>query len=426
MHALIYAIILDPSKCVGCTNCIKRCPTEAIRVKNGLSITLKERCINCGQCILACPRHARYGTTDELKLINTYKYKIALIDPVLYGQFHDIITPPQIINSILGLGFDDYFEISRGADIITEFTKSLLNTQFNKPIISSACPTIVRLIQIRFPSLIDNILPFDSPVEISAHIAREEAITEHALKDEDIGVFYITPCPARIFSFKKPVGIKKSQISGTLSVKATFIEISKNLKIDQTLPKDFYASGKGIGWARSGGQSHALGIKEYLAIDGIQNVISVLEEIENNKMRDLSFLECYACTNGCVGGSLTIENSFVARNRIRRFVEKYYNNTEKIEVPFDEYKLTEEIRPIQVTKIDDDLLTAIKKMEQIEKVLSALPNIDCGACGAPNCRALAEDIVLRNGNINDCLVILKATLQPTEKTLNREALWANS
>ncbi|WP_192929768.1 [Fe-Fe] hydrogenase large subunit C-terminal domain-containing protein [Alkaliphilus serpentinus] len=411
MQALIYAIILDPDKCVGCTNCIKSCPTEAIRVKNGHSYTIKERCINCGQCILACPRHARFGTTDGLELINSYKYKIALIDPVLYGQFNEVISPPEVINGILNLGFDNYFETSRGADVITEFTKSLMNNDFNKPVISSACPTIVRLIQIRFPSLIDNILPIDSPVEVSAFMARKDAYEEHNLSEDEVGVFYITPCPARIFSFKKPVGIKKSHISGTLSIKSAFIEVSKNLNKNQNHPKSFYPSGKGIGWARSGGQSQALGIKDYLAIDGIKNVISVLEEIENHKMKDLKFLECCACTNGCVGGSLTIENSFVARNRIRRLAEKYYNYESKPDVPFEDFLLQEDLAPIQVTKLDDDLLTAIKKMEEIQRILPTLPNIDCGACGAPNCRALAEDIVLGSASIEDCIVILKSSVK---------------
>ncbi|SCY03180.1 4Fe-4S binding protein [Alkaliphilus peptidifermentans] len=126
MHSLIHAIALDPSKCVGCTNCIKHCPTEAIRVKNGQSKIIKERCINCGQCIQVCPRHARFGITDDLKTINNFKYRIALIDPVLYGQFIEGITPSQIIRSILNMGFNDYFETSKGADIITEFTKNKL------------------------------------------------------------------------------------------------------------------------------------------------------------------------------------------------------------------------------------------------------------------------------------------------------------
>ncbi|KAB3534458.1 4Fe-4S dicluster domain-containing protein [Alkaliphilus pronyensis] len=416
MHSLIHAIALDPSKCVGCTNCIKHCPTEAIRVKNGQSRIIKERCINCGQCIQVCPRRARFGVTDSLNSIDNYKYKIALIDPVLYGQFIEGITPSQIIRSILSFGFDDFFETSRGADIITSFTKQLVNNGFKRPIISSACPTIVRLIQVRFPSLIEHILPIDSPVEISAHLAREKVKANHKLSDEEIGVFYITPCPARIFSFQKPVGIKKSHVNGTLSVRDVFLSVSKNLDKDKATHEEFYPSGKGIGWARTGGQSQALGLKEYLAVDGIQNVISVLEEIEYHKIRDLVFLECHACTNGCVGGSLTIENSFVSRNRIRKLVEDFFNYEAKAIESFTEYQLTESLKPIQVSTLADNLSEAIKKMEQIEKVLPTLPNIDCGACGAPRCRSLAEDIVLGYAGIEDCIVLLKKHISEKDNT----------
>ncbi len=411
MHSKIHAIALDPSKCVGCTNCLKCCPTEAIRVKSGHSKIVKERCINCGQCIQVCPRRARYGLTDDLTAIHHYKYKIALVDPVLYGQFHERYTPSQILYGILKLGFDSFFEISQGADLITKLTRDFIPKATKFPIISSSCPTIVRLIQIRFPGLIDHILPLDSPVEISAHLARKEAMEQHGLSEEEIGVFYISPCPAKIYSFQKPVGIKKSRVSGTLSVKSIFLQISRNMDILRGENEDFYSSGKGIGWARSGGQSQALAIKEFLAVDGIQNVISVLEEIEYHKINDLTFVECHACTNGCVGGSLNIENSFVARNRIRRLVEQYAHSSVPFhEASFEEYKLTEPLMPIQVIKLDDDISQAIKKMEAIEKVLAKLPNIDCGACGSPSCRALAEDIVLGHAKDGDCIVILKNRL----------------
>ncbi|GAB6086987.1 [Fe-Fe] hydrogenase large subunit C-terminal domain-containing protein [Alkaliphilus crotonatoxidans] len=416
MHSKIHAIALDPSKCVGCTNCLKCCPTEAIRVKSGHSKIVKERCINCGQCIQACPRRARFGVTDDLSAIQHYQYKIALVDPVLYGQFHEIYSPSQILKGILKLGFDNIFEISQGADLITEFTRNFIAKSTKFPIISSSCPTIVRLIQIRFPELIDHILPFDSPVEISAHLARKDAMEQQDLNEEDIGVFYISPCPAKIYSFQKPVGIKKSRVTGTLSVKSVFLEISKTIEAAQGTISDFYSSGRGIGWARSGGQSQALAIKEFLAVDGIQNVISVLEEIEYHKINDLTFVECHACTNGCVGGSLNIENSFVARNRIRRLVEQYAQTAPRIhQASFEEYRLTEPLLPIQVIKLDEDISEAIKKMESIERVLATLPNIDCGACGSPSCRALAEDIVLGYAKADDCIVKLRHRLEKSNQ-----------
>ena len=82
-----HSVRLDPEKCKGCTNCIKRCPTEAIRVHDGKATIIEERCIDCGECIRACPNHAKFAVTDELDKLAAYKYNIALPAPSFFGQF---------------------------------------------------------------------------------------------------------------------------------------------------------------------------------------------------------------------------------------------------------------------------------------------------------------------------------------------------
>ncbi|MDR5658339.1 [Fe-Fe] hydrogenase large subunit C-terminal domain-containing protein [Serpentinicella sp. ANB-PHB4] len=408
MRSLIHSISLDADKCKGCTNCMKRCPTEAIRVKNSTCNIIDDRCINCGHCIHVCQHNALTCITDELEKIFDYRYRIALIDPVIYSQFDLASDPKQILPIFKLMGFSDIFEISKGADIITSFTKKYINKKsIDYPIISSSCPTVIRLIQLRFPELIKNILPIDSPVEISASIARSKAVEGTDYNDNDIGIFYISPCSARFYSFQHPVGRKHTNVTGTISINSLFLKMSKVL---ESSGEDFhfYPSGHAIGWARAGGQSQALEIDDFLAVDGIENVISVLEEIENNKINDLLFLECQACTNGCVGGCLTVENSFVARNRIRKISQQYYNFNPKIEnIDTSNFLLEEPIIPLNVLKLDKNLLKAIEKMKRIDKVLDSLPKIDCGACGSPSCKALAEDIVLGFSKHEDCIIHLK-------------------
>ena len=46
-----HSVRLDKTRCKGCTNCLKHCPTEAIRVRNGRAHIIDERCIDCGECI---------------------------------------------------------------------------------------------------------------------------------------------------------------------------------------------------------------------------------------------------------------------------------------------------------------------------------------------------------------------------------------
>ena len=85
-----HSVRLDESKCMGCTNCIKRCPTGAIRVRRGKAYIISERCIDCGECIRICPHHAKYAEKYSFDELQKYKYRIALPAPTLYGQFNNL------------------------------------------------------------------------------------------------------------------------------------------------------------------------------------------------------------------------------------------------------------------------------------------------------------------------------------------------
>ncbi len=402
-----HSVILEEDKCIGCTNCIKRCPTEAIRVKNGKAKIIKERCIDCGECIRICPQHAKNAITDPIETINNFKYKIALPAPSLLGQFDEKIEPGKILTALKDIGFDDVFEVSRGADIVSHYTREMLKTSKNLPMISSSCPAIVRMIQIRFPTLLNNIAKIDSPMEISAALARQKSVTKTKLDPKEIGIFFITPCAAKMTSVKNPLGRDTSNVDGVIAIQDVFPLIKKNVKKVAEYP-EFYDSGKAIGWARAGGETYSLGIESYLCVDGIENVIKILDEVENNQLKDIKFIECLACINGCVGGPLTVENSFVARNRIRKLSEKYLKNKEmQLNKTIENFLLTKKILPRDVQKLDNDIILAMEKLEKIEFIYKQLPELDCGACGSPSCRALAEDIVLGYSNLDDCIVLFR-------------------
>ena len=118
MEKFIHSVTLDKDLCKGCINCIKRCPTEAIRVRDGKAHILAERCIDCGECIKVCANHAKVAVTDPLESIKRFKYPIALPAPTLYAQFQGVHQPEPIIASLFRLGFVDVFEVARGADIV--------------------------------------------------------------------------------------------------------------------------------------------------------------------------------------------------------------------------------------------------------------------------------------------------------------------
>ena len=103
------------------------------------------------------------------------------------------------------------FEVARGADIVSAATRDLLREpQRPRPYISSASPAVTRLIQVRFPSLIPHILPYRQPMEIAAELARRQYCARHGVRPGEVGVFFITPCPAKMTAIHSPLGQERS------------------------------------------------------------------------------------------------------------------------------------------------------------------------------------------------------------------------
>jgi len=414
-HIIPHAVKLDISKCKGCTTCIRHCPTEAIRVKNGKAKILPEKCIDCGQCILVCPHHAKKAIVDNFEECrDRYEYKIALPAPSLYGQFHHLDDVDYVLNGLLKLGFDEVFEVARAAEIISDYTRRLLREQkLVTPVISSACPAVVRLIRVRFPQLCNHVLPVQAPVHLAAAMAREKAMKKTGLPSEKIGIFFISPCPAKVTDVKDPIGLEKSDVDHVLAMNDIYMPLLKEMNALQSVEQIARSGVLGIGWATSGGESAALLKERYLAADGVENVIKILEELEDDKLQSITFVELNACLGGCVGGAFTVDNPFVTKARIQR-VRKY--------LPFSHNWLDDDFcldgrldwkDPLKYSaalELDTDMAAAIEKVERIEKLTAEFPGLDCGACGAPNCRTLAEDIVCGRAKRTDCLFVLKREL----------------
>ena len=195
------SVHLDKDLCKGCINCIKRCPTEAIRVRNGKAVITKEYCIDCGECIRICKNHAKLATTDSMDNISNYKYVVALPAPSLYAQANNLDDVNIVLSALKEMGFDDVFEVSAAAEVVSLLSRKYIEENKDKwPIISTACPSIVRLIRVRFPDLLDHLMPIKPPMEIAAEMARKKAMEKTGLPSEDIGIFFLSPCPAKVTS----------------------------------------------------------------------------------------------------------------------------------------------------------------------------------------------------------------------------------
>jgi len=413
-----HSVKLERDLCKGCTSCLKNCPTEAIRVRNGKAKIIKERCIDCGECIKVCPSHAKIAVTNKLENINNFKYKIALPAPSFYGQFRNINDIDMILTAFKMIGFDDVFEVTVGAQVVTDTTIKLLESgKLKKPVINSACPAILRLIQQRYPDLLENILPLKAPVEIAAQLARSKAIETTKFSTKEIGVFFISPCAAKMTTVINPLGSEISHIDGVLSMKdvvnemAPFIHKIKDIQI--TTASDSH----GIVWANSGGEINALREYNCISVDGIHNVYKVLEDVEDEKLKEIDFVECSACLGGCVGGPLTVENSYVAKAKIRELSKKYKDTLIKHENSADVF-FDKELEETPLTQLGSNMSETIALIDKIHTIHNTLPQLDCGSCGAPSCNALAEDIVRGFGKESDCIIKLKEKIKLISNEIN--------
>ena len=414
-EVLTHSVMLDVTKCKGCTTCIKHCPTEAIRVRESRAVIENARCIDCGECIRVCQHKAKKAICDKFEDFADYKYKIALPAPALYGQFEEAADLDILLSALCECGFDDVFEVSRAAEIVSEYTRKYMerNDDKEKPFISSACPVVARLISIRYPLLVDNVIPVMAPIEVAARIARKEALAAHPeLCDDDICVLFITPCPAKVSYVKNPIGLEKSAVSGALSIGEFYFKmLSAMKKIDE--PRIQAKSGIiGISWAGAGGEASALFNEKYLAADGIENVIKVLDEIDNGNIRNLDFVELNACSGGCVGGVLNIENPYIAKARLqtmRRYLPVSLNRVGDCRL--DNYEWEYGLQANNVSRLATDRQEAMRQMREIVALTESLPGIDCGSCGAPTCRALAEDVVRGKATPDDCVFLMRDKLR---------------
>ena len=421
MDKMFHAVRLDSDKCTGCINCIKRCPTGAIRIRSGKAKVLKELCIDCGECIRVCPTHAMKAVYDHLSITEGYEYKIALLSPTIFGQIRNLEDLDYVMTAFKKIGFDDVFETSRAAELISEATRKYMNSKsYEYPVISSACPTVVKLIQLKFPDLCSHVSPIKSPMQIAAKMAREEAINKTGLDTEKIGVFYISPCTSEVTEAKNPIIHGETGIDGVIGICEVYHQLVATMeKLDKV---DAIANSGliGVSWAIDGGESAALMSSHYLFAGGIENVMNVLEEIEEKKFKRLHFVELRACDAGCVGGILTVKNPFMAKARtqiLRKYLPVSMNHLETDGIP-TEMLLGASINPVEGMKLSDNLFDALAIMQKIDGIEKKLPGLDCGACGSPSCKTFAEDVALGYSTENDCVFIMRDQVQHFAKQMS--------
>lgn len=427
MGKLTHGFTLAYDRCKGKLACMRACPTQAIRVKEGKARLLSELCIDCGSCLRACPSGAISATTRSLEEVWNYKYKVVIPTPILFGQFPAKISPSHIIEGLKSLGFDAVWVFEVETALINRAIRDYVtNWKGRYPLISSSCPVIVRLVQVAYPGMVEQLVQIEPPRELAGREAKRFYSEKLGLSKDEIAAIYVTSCQARTISILEPAEGAKSHLDGSVGISDVYngiLAAAHSIKEDEskTGTKGPLHSSQIFQWAMSEGQRQNLSGFRYLSLTGLLNIIRVFDHIEKGQLRDLDFLECYACWGGCTNGNLTVDNLYVTRSKLLRLMATLPDRDPWIDAeiekrrPIEDFCAKAPIKPRPVKADSADLRERIVRMKEAESILLTLPELDCGLCGTPNCRTLAKDIAFGYAQKTDCVFFSENRIEKLRK-----------
>jgi Na+-translocating ferredoxin:NAD+ oxidoreductase RNF subunit RnfB len=410
-----------PERCTGCAACLKVCPTRAIRIRNRNAIHFVDLCIGCGACIRTCAAGAISAAAAKPEAIGQDHVAIALVSPVLYAQFPNAM-PKDVLLGLRQMGFHHTIDMSIFLEMFqfaaAEFIRrNRASREAPWPLISPVCPAVVRLIAFQFPSLLPNVLPVLRPVALMAREVRERLIPQYQAQGRKVIKYYINPCPTMAVSpvdgmaaTRKhpaiPIGINEIYPELRQKVDAILHEVSP---FSETLLEfETCATGNAALVAMSGGEIATMKIEKSMAVPGLNETIEYLQKIEMGLFQDVEYFEFRTCREGCLGGVLNAVDKYLAKSNIQRMLHVYGlgrrvpRNT--ILRLYEKGRFQPDQNASELTRLFGDRKPALslEEMGRIEAILEQVAGWGCGACGAPDCRTFAEDVVRGRAELSDC------------------------
>lgn len=392
------------AKCKDCYKCLRECPVKAIKVIDHQAKIIKERCILCGKCTLVCPQNAKSvqsSKSEILELLNGNNKVIASVAPSFVSSFNiDDFSIMKI--ALCKLGFYDAEETSIGANVVVKEYDKLLRSGKYKNFITSACPSINRMIELYYPQALKYLAPVDTPAIAHAKMIKD--------KNSDVKVVFIGPCIA-----KKMEAWESGVIDGVLTFEE-LVDIFEDRNIDLTtiskLPID--TLGKPVNRAKYFPISRGI-IKsfeslpegyEYIAIDGVERCFDILKNIENVSG---IFLELNSCTHACVNGPCSLTkngDSIKSISRVRGYAKKELagsNNNDEICCNVDISTEHKKMRTGDIPGTDKQIEAILAKTGKLKPE----DELNCGVCGYSTCRAKAWAVLNGYADIDMCLPYMR-------------------
>lgn len=400
-------LTLKKSNCKNCYKCIRHCPVKAIRFSGNQAHIIGNECILCGQCFVVCPQNAKQ-IIDE-----TEKVKVFLQsgDPVIVSLApsfianYDGVGIAAMREALKKLGFYDVEETAIGATIVKREYERMLREEERDIIITSCCHSVNLLIQKYFPAELEYLADVLSPMQ--AHCADIKKRYPNAK------TVFVGPCVA-----KKD---EAEHYEGIVDAVLTFEELSEWLKKEKiTLDKnlDYSEESRARFFPTTGGilktMAQDISGYTYLAIDGVENCMSALRDIENGKIHKC-FIEMSACIGSCIGGPVMdkyhrspVKDYMSVANFAGKkdFIVEQLNATElRKQFTYIEHKLT--------MPAEEEIIAVLRQMGKMKPS----DELNCGSCGYNSCREKAIAICQGKAEISMCLPFLKDKAESFSDTI---------
>lgn len=398
-------IYTEKTECQDCYKCVRGCPVKAIRVVDGSAQVIPEACILCGHCTEVCPvgaKKIRNDLGDAIKLLKSKEQVYVSLAPSFRTEFSGIDSQ-KLIAAIMELGFAGVSETALGAQVVSAACAALLREEGAGIQISSACPSVIHLIEQYYPHLVKYITPVVSPLQAHSKLLKKTYGAE-------IGIVFIGPCVA-----------KKNETKDIFDVSLTFADLRRwfNLKsLDWTKlvsGQSFVPTSAAEGglYPIDGGMID--GIKccnppedtLFMSFSGVQEITQALEELDSFPIDRPIFIEALACAGGCVNGPGVTKRGSTAQKRYRVQIETPPSSTLSQVAPLDISAIyaSREIVQEQHTKaeIAEALLRIGKKRGEDE--------LNCGGCGYDTCKDFASALIEAKAEPAMCVSYLRKLAQ---------------
>ena len=409
------------------------------------TVSVVGQCIGCGECMRVCDAGAISAAATETKNFGRDHIAIALVSPVLYAQFPGVM-PKDILMGLRQMGFRHTVDMSYFLEIFHCAAEEFINRnrESNKapwPLISPVCPVVVRLIAFQFPSLLPHVLPVLRPVALMAREVKRRLIPYYQESGEAVVLYYINPCPTKMgpnCSLPK----QQSDINEVaLGINEIFPELTghvEQIKKSDAIPFEqarfefeTCATGNASMWAISGGEIADMDFDRSLAVSGLEETIAYLQKIEMGLFKDIEYIEFRTCREGCLGGVLTAIDKYLAKSAVQKMVKLIGLGRrlpqENILRMYQKGKFQTAKSPAKLIDLYGNKKEAlsIESLQKIEEIMELLRGNDCAACGAPDCRTFAEDIVRGMASLQDCLWISAHSNTKRERGKGKSTMTVN-